>query len=83
MSQFDIDLPRNDFKVRPAEIADLIRRCELHGERGQAEALTEVLGRMGRNLTGTDSFDSEEDKFPAYARGLTRAGKLAREGVAG
>lgn len=83
MSQFDIDLPRNDSKVRPAEIADLIRRCELHGERGQAEALTELLGRMGRNLTGTDSYDADEPRTSAYSRGLTRSGKLAREEVAG
>lgn len=82
MSQFNIDLPRNDGPVRPAEIADLIRRCELHGERGQADALTVILGRMGRNLTATDSYDADEPRTSAYSRGLTRAGKLAREGVA-
>lgn len=72
-------MSQNNNPVRPSEIADMIRRSEANGERGLADALTDVLGRMGRNLTATDSYDADEPRDSAYSRGLMRADRLARK----
>jgi len=70
-------------RVSQSEVADMIRRCEINGERGLADALTDMLGRIGRHGTMADNYDADEPKASAYSRGLTRYMKLTGEAVAG
>ena len=66
----------NGIPVSMPDVLALAERAEENNQPGVARALYEVAGRMGRDFGG-DGYDSDESRDAAYARGITRASRMA------